>query len=413
MNVREVADLLQTRIGADPLSLGSNTLSNIVAKRMHALGLTDPHSYSVHLKGSAEEFAELTAEVVVPETWFFRGGKLFAFLAEHVQRATLSASPPSTFHILSAPCSSGEEPYSMVIALLEAGIPRERWTVAGVDLSTRSLAKASEGVYRESSFRETPAHIRRKYFHESHGGWECDPAVRDRAQFRAGNLVDPDLLSGAGPFDLIFCRNLLIYLHAEARRRVLANLDRLLAPRGLLCMGHAEPLNLFDRRFQATGPDAYFLFQRQGEHTRSRGVATNATLDLPRKLPRTKTLAPRRPHTPSVPAAHSPAAASVDLLEKARREADAGSLGEALQTCQAHLANARPSAHGYSLLGVIHQARREKIKAAECFRRALYLDPQHEEALLHLLLLYQEDGNEAAAMRLRRRLERKVTGGEA
>jgi chemotaxis protein methyltransferase WspC len=87
-------------------------------------------------------------------------------------------------------------------------------------------------------------------------------------------------------------------------------------------------------------------------------------------------------------------------------------LDKALQSCQEHLSIAKPSADAYSLLGVILQARKERKQAVECFRKALYLDPQHDEALLHLSLLYQESGDEAAAKLLRRRLERKGAGGE-
>lgn len=405
MNVREVAELLQKRIGVDPLSLGSNLLSNIVAKRMRALGLTDLKSYVAHIQDSAEELSALIEDVVVPETWFFRGGKVFAFLADHVRQALLSAPPAATFRILSAPCSSGEEPYSMVIALIEAGIPRERWTVEGIDVSAGGLARARQGVYRESSFRETPDLPRGKYFHERHGGWELDPDLRCLVHFQRGNLLDPELVAGAAPFDLIFCRNVLIYLHAGARRSVLANLARLLAPQGLLCMGHAEPLNLLDPHFQTTGPPAYFLFQRGGEQHRSRAISPV----LPRKQPRLRRPAPR---PPTGAAAHSAAVVPADLLVQARREADAGALDKALQTCQAHLAVAGPTADASSLLGIIHQARQEKSEAIACFRQALYLDPQHEEALLHLLLLYQANGNEAAALRLRRRLERKAAGGK-
>jgi chemotaxis protein methyltransferase WspC len=408
MNVREVAELLRTRIGVDPLSLGSNLLANIVAKRMRALGLTDLKNYVTRVQDSAEEFTVLIEDVVVPETWFFRGGKVFSFLADHVRQA----SPSATFRILSAPCSSGEEPYSMAIALVEAGIPSERWTVEGIDVSARGLARARQGVYRESSFRETPDLPRGQYFQERDGGWELDPALRSLVCFQLGNLLDPELLAGAAPFDLIFCRNVLIYLHAEARRRVLANLQRLLAPRGLLCMGHAEPLNLLDPQFQTTGPPAYFLFQRGGKQARNHPAPTGLPPAPPRKQPRFKAPEPRRPRPPSVAAAPSAAVAAPDLLLRARREADAGSLDKALQTCQAHLAIAEPSADAYSLLGIIHQARQERSEAVECFRQALYLDPQHEESLLHLLLLYQENGDEAAALRLRRRLERKAAGGK-
>jgi chemotaxis protein methyltransferase WspC len=411
MNVDAVAEQLQRRIGVDPLSLGSTVLSNIVAKRMRTLGLTDARRYAAQLKDSAEQLAALIEDVVVPETWFFRGGTVFSFLADHVRRVLLSTPSTATFRILSAPCSTGEEPYSMVIALVEAGIPREQWAIEGVDLSPRSLAKARQGVYRESSFREAPALLQRKYFHKSDGGWEIDPSLRERVRFRQGNLIDPELLGGESLFDLIFCRNVLIYLHAEARTQVLANLDRLLAPQGLLCMGHAEPLSLLDPRFQGTGPHDYFLFQRRTKRHRRPDISRRETPVSAKKRSQSSKKVPRRPRSlPSVP---TPSIAATDLLLQARQEADAGLLDKALQTCQAHLSVAQPSAGAYSLLGVVHQARQEKSEAVQCFRRALYLDPQHEEALVHLMFLYQEGGNEAAATRLRRRLERKTGGDKA
>jgi chemotaxis protein methyltransferase WspC len=412
MNVRDVAEHLEDRIGVDPLSLGANVLSSLVAKRMRVLGMTDPQRYAAHLRQSTEELTELIDDVVVSETWFFRGGKVFSYLAEQARQATMAEAPARTFRILSAPCSTGEEPCSMAIALEEAGIAPERWMVLGIDLGARSLAKARRGVYRETSFREMPDSLRRKYFHEVEGDWEIDPRLRDTVRYRQGNLIDPLLLRGEQPFDLIFCRNVLIYLNAEARKTVLASLDRLLAPQGLLCMGHAEPLSLLDPRFQAVGAHGLFLFQRRG------GASP---LGSPQRQQGPPLLALRanilaKPHRQQgpvsavIPSAEAPA---VDLLLQARREADSGALDKALRTCQAHVAAVQPSAHAYSLLGVIHQARREKADAVECFRRALYLDPHHEEALLHLLLLYQEEGNKAAAARLRRRLERKFAGGEA
>jgi len=116
----------------------------------------------------------------------------------------------------------------------------------------------------------------------------------------------------------------------------------------------------------------------------------------------------RASKSPAVPAPVLP----LDRLAQARREADAGTLDKALQSCKEHLSVTEPSADAYSLLGVIHQARKERAQAIDCFRKALYLDPKHGEALLHLLLLYQESGDEEAAKLLRQRLARKAAGGE-
>lgn len=417
MNVNEAAEQLRLRIGLDPQSLGSKVLSSIVAERMRALGVSDPGRYAAHLADSDEEFAALVEDVVVAETWFFRGGKVFSYLADSILRATAPASSPP-FRILSAPCSSGEEPYSLVIALVEAGVPRQRWTVEGIDLSLRSLSRARHGLYRDLAFRETPPELKRKYFRKNNEGWELDPSLRRLVRLRQGNLLDRELLAGEPAFDLIFCRNLLIYLHEEARARVLANLDRLLAPRGLLCMGHAEPWNLFDQRFRATGPHSCFLFERASAPGMTLDVETS--LANSRRKPSGESNQPayagrsptRRSRRESASSPASVPAAPLDLLTQARQEADAGSLDKALQSCHTHLSIAKPSADAYSLLGVIHQARKERKQAIDCLRKALYLDPQHEEALLHLQLLYQESGDEDAAKLLRRRLDRKAAGGK-
>jgi chemotaxis protein methyltransferase WspC len=249
MNAAGIAELLRTRIGLDSHSLGAEVLTNAVAQRMRILGLAAPESYVDLVAASATEFDALIDEVVVPETWFFRGGKVFAFLAKHV-RDRIASIPTGACRILSAPCSTGEEPYSLVIALTDAGVPPERWTVDAIDVSARSLERARRARYTESAFRETPAEVRRGHFRKVENGWELNAALKERVRFRRGNLLDPHLLSGERPFELILCRNVLIYLDEPARRRVLANLDRLLTPDGLLCMGHAEPCskNGFSRR---------------------------------------------------------------------------------------------------------------------------------------------------------------------
>jgi chemotaxis protein methyltransferase WspC len=402
MNAASVAEQLRQRIGLDPSTLGANFLPNLVAKRMNSLKITDSQDYAEYLSHSAEEFNALIEDVVVSETWFFRGGKVYAYLVECVRRA---ANLP--FRILSAPCSTGEEPYSLALALIESGVPCDNWTIEAVDLSERCLVQARRGCYRESAFRETPAVVRCKYFHKRDAGYELDASVQKLVRFRRGNLLDANLLEGEGRFDLIFCRNVLIYLHGQARKLVVDNLDRLLAPEGLLCMGHAESMSLLDDRFQSLGPPEFFLFERKREtKTPRRPKLFSAPPSL--QSASRRRISARRCASPT----DRPPMVSVDFLAQARKEADAGALDAALRNCREHLAIAESSAEAYSLLGVIHRARQEKLEAAAAFRKALYLDPHNKEALTHLLLLAQEDGDEASALRLLRRLERRTAGGE-
>jgi chemotaxis protein methyltransferase WspC len=408
MNLAPVADLLASRIGLDPASLGAAVLPAAVADGMHALGLTDAAAYAGALATNPKAFDALADRLVVSETWFFRGGGLFAELARLVA-AALPELGGRPFRVLSLPCSSGEEPYSLAIALLEAGLPPERWTIDGIDLSPRLIEAARRGEYREFSFRQTDPALRERYFRAAGDRWELSARVRERVRFRVGNLLDPTLADEvAGPYDLVLCRNLLIYLTPAARRLALAALERLLAPGGLLGVGHAEAQLLTDRPFRRVGAEAFFLFRhspmRKAEGEKRREKIQRGMGEKKRATPKAPPLPPAEIHTP-----HSE---EEEPLDRARRLADAGRLDEALAECKSHLEGAGPSADAYSLLGVLQQACGDVGAAAASFRKALYLAPEHREALTHAMLLSAQRGDSVQASALRERLRRTSPEGE-
>jgi chemotaxis protein methyltransferase WspC len=418
MSLTAILEQLRRRIGLQAEALGPGVVPAAVQARCRALGLPDPDAYAAVLAGSEAELAALVEAVVVPETWFFRGGALFAHLADHIARALRAGPPRRRFRILSLPCASGEEPYSLAIALREAQVPAAGWTIHGIDVSARLLERARAGRYGELSFRQTAPEVRERYFRPVEGGWELLPAVRDSVRFRQGNLLHPDLLAGEAPYDLVFCRNLFIYLHPEARRQALANLERVLCADGLLCLGHAEPLDPGDTRFEGVPPEGLFLYRRRADRgtgglscpppeRRPTPVVQAARLQLP---PAGGPPAPRAADRQGrlSPKGEAPAPPS---LEEARRLADEGKLAESLACCRALLRRGAPSAALYSLLGVVHQARHEGAEAVRCFEKALYLEPEFPEALMHLMLLCRQQGDSARATLLERRLTR-ARGGE-
>jgi chemotaxis protein methyltransferase WspC len=408
MNLTPVADLLATRIGLDPTSLGPTVLPAAVADGMRALGLTDPAAYAGALANHSEAFDALADRLVVSETWFFRGGSLFAELARLVA-AALPELAGRPFRALSLPCSSGEEPYSLAIALLEAGLPEERWTMDGIDLSARLIEAARRGEYREFSFRQTDPALRERYFRPAGDRWELSGRVRGLVRFRVGNLLAPTLAADVdGLYDLVLCRNLLIYLTPPARQQALAALERLLTPGGLLGVGHAEPQLLAGRPFRRVGAESLFLFRRSPMQNAECGVRNEkAKRGMGNKECGT-TRAPSLP-PPEFLTLHSE---GEGVLARARRLADAGRLDEALAECQSHLKGAGPSADAYSLLGVLQQARGDVGAAAASFRKALYLAPDHREALTHAMLLSALRGDAVQASVLRERLRRIDSGGE-
>jgi chemotaxis protein methyltransferase WspC len=399
MNFAPVLDLLSQRLGLDPETLGTSSLRAALSACMRVAGCADPATYAQRLQREPATLAALIEEIVVPETWFFRGGDLFWFVAEQAVLARRDR-PGQPFRALSLPCSTGEEAYSLTMAGLELGLTPGLLHVDGVDISQRALAAARRGVYGSLSFRQTDATLRERYFRPVGDRWELRPEPREGVRFLPGNLIDPRLLLFEYPYDIVFCRNVFIYLTAQARQQALANLARLTVAGGLLCMSVAEALPATEDRFKRWGPPAYGLYRRAGDRP---GRATIPPLSLrpaSSTAPATPATEAPLPLTPALPVV------SANLLDQARRLADQGKLEDALAACLAEETAHGASADLFALVGVIQQSRGEESAAQDAFRKALYLDANHREALTHLLVLTQNSGRFSEGSGLRRRLQR-------
>jgi chemotaxis protein methyltransferase WspC len=414
-----VIRLLHERLGLDPASVGERALRAALHTRMAALGIATADAYAARLAQDPVEFLALTDAVVVPESWFFRNPPLFAALAREVAGRVQGRSDGAPVRILSAPCGAGQEPYSVAMALLDAGLAPATWSVEALDVSPNHLAQASRGIYGALAFRDIAPELRQRYFDSVPDGWQLRATVRNLVHFRQGNLLDPHALPATPTFAVILCRNLLIYLHDEARRQVVETLTRALRPGGVIATGTAEALPAIDPQFVSVDPDLPFLFRRAEPARQLSPVLVPPTRQvlLPSPPLRGRGVGGEgkaRGQAPSPPTPRprsggegSKAADTVpDLLTRARQLADRGELGPAVQACREHLDRAGPSAAAYSLLGVLRQAAHDNDDAARCFQRALYLDPNHAEALEHLAVLAQARGDRDQAARLLGRLAR-------
>jgi chemotaxis protein methyltransferase CheR len=190
------------------------------------------------------EWQELADCITNNETYFFREHHQFLQLAEIARRTAGERGAP--LRVLSAGCSSGEEAYSLS-ATLESGPTPRGFEVWGVDLSAAKVAEASVGRYGERSFRpdETPppnVEVERWFAREAGGSWCVRPALRMRVRFQRANLVEPQQVARLGAFDVVFCRNVLIYGHELSTPRFLRALEQLVKPGGHLFVGQAESL---------------------------------------------------------------------------------------------------------------------------------------------------------------------------
>ena len=391
MTIR-IHDILASRIGLQAESLGRSVVPKAIEGRMKLLGLGDAADYAQKLESTLEEFQALMEEVIVAESWFFRGGELFAYLAKQISEMSRPV------RVLCVPCCSGEEPYSLAIALQERGARKDTCVIEAVDLSPRLIEIARQGCYKAFSFRQTPDALRSKYFQPAADSWQIRDSIRTAVRYREGNVVSTRFLEGEKAFDIILCRNLFIYLTPEARKLVLDNLHRLLAPTGELYMGPAEPIN--DGRFARAGSESFFQYRR---NLIPIPPTSNPSIHAP--FPNTYAPLPTPSHSP-LPTPQPP----VDMLASAHELADNGEVDAALECCLAALVRTGPEAELFHLMGVLHLARRDQPEATRCFRKALYLQPDHAEAITHLMLLYQESGDQAQAEVLRDKLGRINVG---
>lgn len=188
--------------------------------------------------------SQIVDAMTTNETLFFRDGWPFERLkASLLPEIMKMAKASRRIRIWSAACSSGQEPYSLAMTLAEMGPLIAGWQVeiVATDISDVMLARAEAGRYSMFEVsRGLPDHLLRKYFTPETDGWRAKDTLRQMIKFRRYNLLDDPHANGMGAFDIIFCRNVLIYFDENTRRNIFLDLARVLRPWGYLCLGGAE-----------------------------------------------------------------------------------------------------------------------------------------------------------------------------
>ena len=415
MDLRGFERLLKQAIGLDVASIGSSAVERAVRARQQACGLAALEAYWNRVHEDEEELQQLIDAVVVPETWFFRDPGAFTALTGVTVLEWLRTHPHGTFRVLSVPCATGEEPYSLAMALLDAGLPPQRFQIEAFDVSERALQAARRGVYGRRSFRGNDLAFRQRYFTDTAGGYAIAAEVRNAVRFHQHNLLRPSPADEPGRYDAIFCRNLLIYFDRPTQDEAIGVLASLLTADGMLFVGPSETGVMLAHGFRSAQLPMAFAFRRAARQPHQPPAAP----PRPRQLPPWPRLAPsgsRSPQLPTVTAAPvSPrpaptgrgvAAATAGALDAAQRLADEGRFAEAAKRCEEFLRNQGPSSQAYYLLGLVRDAEGDPRGAETSYRKALYLDPGHAGALAHLALLMDTKGRAADAELLRKRVKR-------
>jgi len=224
-------------------------LENKLSKRIQELGLRDYEDYLKFLQYHKDELYYLFDTITINETYFFRHPQQIEVFSSIIVNELLRYKP--IINVWSAACSSAEEPYSLVIALMEkygANIPAR---ILASDISQEILEKAKQGVYNSYSVRELSDALKHKYFDIEKDTYKIKDFIKNKVVFRRINLIDDKDLNSVGKMDVIFLRNVLIYFNHESRQKVINKIyDDILNNNGYLFLGATESISRLNTKFK-------------------------------------------------------------------------------------------------------------------------------------------------------------------
>ena len=253
--VQRFCEFLYRRTGMSFTESKRYFIDRRLEDRIAATGSSSFQEYFSLLRTDADqEIEHLINSFTVNETYFYREDhQLRCMTASLLDAIVRQKKPGGTVRIWSIPCSTGEEPYSIALWLMENWPQVDSYNIeiVGSDIDTRALKAATEGVYGDRALMRLSRDIISRYFRPVAGGYyQIDEGLRNSIEFTPANLIDPQDMTQYRDFDLIFCRNVLIYFDDASRRLAAENLYDCLRPGGYICLGHSESMSRISPLFQ-------------------------------------------------------------------------------------------------------------------------------------------------------------------
>ena len=284
MDLASFCNLIRERTGIVHDGSRLPRLRDAISLRMSGREIDSRNEYLGLLLRDPIEFGRLVSLITINETYFYREPSCLRVLSERLIPELLRDRAPGTeIKLLSAGCSTGEEPYSLAIEILEKVNPslRGRFRIVGADIDSVALSRAAKGVYEKTSFRSMSPDLKAKYFEEiAPGRYEISAQVRSMVSFESLNLLSrpyPALFSG---MDVIFFRNVSIYFDAPTQREIFERLSRILNPGGFLFLAAAEVFPYNNEGMLSLVRREGAFFYRKGEGS---GAEEMFREDRPRK----------------------------------------------------------------------------------------------------------------------------------
>lgn len=324
----DIANRLSEAVGLDAESLESGRIAWTIHSRCRHLHLSSAEEYLRLLRSSPAELDDLIDGLVIQETRFFRDVAVFEHIRAWAEDAAAAGRGP--LRILSAPCSTGQESYSVAATLHSAGIPLSGFTIDAFDISRAALVTAQRGVYAAGALQNLAADLQNACGTLRDHHWHMHEFLRSRIRFQRRNLADPSVFDDEPGYDLILCRNLFIYLHAGARAILADSLSRALLPGGRLVVGAGDRVPELNARFVHVKPAAGFGFMHKSAAASARPVLAKPAQAAPPVTPRATYWPPSLPQIEE----HDVPTTAVEFYRRAQEYKDRGNLRQAERRCR-------------------------------------------------------------------------------
>jgi len=416
---KNIKRTIEHKIGADVQLLGIKSVESAVLKGMKSYGYKNPETYGILLESDKTVYDSFVEDVVIPKTWFFRNKDSFLFLKNKYIKEWRESNK-AILKVLSIPCSTGEEPYSIAATLFEGGLSKEQFHIDAMDISNKAIKFAECGIYLKTHTHMEDVNYSGKFLYKKDNRILVDDILKSQITFSHVNLLNMENISKR-KYDLIFCRNVFIYFNDAARKKVIRNLENKLAKDGIIFTGHAELniflnaglkkinfKNIFACREEIIDGEELKPYKRKKIINKKRIIIDRKTTTVnTNNTNNTKIKSKLKKDEISDVKKSESDKREISVFEEIEFYANKEDYVKAMELCNSYIdGNSEPDAEIFCLRGLVNQLQGHFDAAENDFNKAIYLNPESYETLLHMSNLMERKGLMKKAQLFKNRAKR-------
>jgi chemotaxis protein methyltransferase WspC len=409
MAFESVKKILKQNTGLSLNSEDPDVTDDIISQYMENSGFNSENKLLEFLQSNTKELRNLASELINNETWFFRNKEIFDFLSDNLKQWK-DNEEQKKLNILSVPCSTGEESYSIVITLFENMFKPNEFAIDAIDMSSKVIENTQQALYSKESLKELNDDLIEKYFYQAEDLYIMNPKISNLVNFYEDNIADENFLHSNKKYDIIVAKNFLNDYCIDSHRIIFNNIYSLLDDEGIL-ITTSEEATLFDKMFFNSYDNDNPFVLRKFVQSQEKQDSTNIENKSKSVFDKIKSaLKPATSNLKIIDTADNIEEVNLGReLNNIKNLIDKNRFDSADEKCRQLLKSIKDNPDVFYYMGMINESLNKPEEAEEYYHKALYLEPYHYESLVHLILIFENKGWKDRAALLRKRIE-KITG---